>query len=178
MDFLKKKWSYWFTTLDVNHDGVITREDVDSTLRDFPKVEGLSEAEAKLAIKRIEKWWNMYILKGRKKISEPEFLKDLEKQYTHDKETFKSTYRACFYDITSVIDTDHTKSISLDNYVKAFKVWGHSNEMLLWKSFDLYKPDHGMIPIKEYSDDWANFITNDDPTKPDVVMETYKAGLV
>jgi Ca2+-binding EF-hand superfamily protein len=47
MDFLKQKWSYWFSTLDVNHDGMITRADVDQTLRDFPKVEGLTAKESR-----------------------------------------------------------------------------------------------------------------------------------
>lgn len=176
MDFLKQKWSYWFSTLDVNHDGMITRADVDQTLRDFPKVEGLTAEEGRLAAKTIEHWWNTYILKGRNKVTEEDFINDLEEQYTEDKEKFKKTIRTLADEIIDVVDTDKTKQISLDNFVKVFKVWGHDNEALLRKSFELYKPQHGMVSIEEYTNDWVLFVTNEDPSKPDVVLNTYKNG--
>lgn len=53
MDFLKTKWSYWFTLLDVNHDGLITRDDVGQTAGDFPVEENLDETSGKLAAKKI-----------------------------------------------------------------------------------------------------------------------------
>jgi Ca2+-binding EF-hand superfamily protein len=56
MDVLKQKWYHWFNILDVNHDGMITRDDVDHTLK------GLTEKEGAVANKIIEKWWNTYIL--------------------------------------------------------------------------------------------------------------------
>jgi hypothetical protein len=61
------------------HDGMITRDDVDHTLK------GLTEKEGAVANKIIEKWWNTYILKGRNKMTKNEFIKDLQKQYTEDK---------------------------------------------------------------------------------------------
>ncbi|CAC5406845.1 unnamed protein product [Mytilus coruscus] len=169
IEFLREKWSYWFDTLDVNHDGIITQADVDYTLKQFPIVQGLSKKEGKIADDQIEKWWNTYILKGKNDISKEEFLDDFEKEYAENKTNFNATINSLCEDMTDIIDADKTKMISLDNYVKAFKAVGLDNETVLQKAFGLYKPSHGIIPIQEYIDDWVVFITNDDPSKPDCV---------
>jgi hypothetical protein len=92
---------------------MITRADVDQTLRDFPKVEGLTAKESSLADKTIGHWWNTYILKGRNKVTEEDFITDLEKQYKEDKEKFKKTIRTLADEIIGVVDVDKTKQISL-----------------------------------------------------------------
>ncbi|XP_063421737.1 sarcoplasmic calcium-binding protein-like [Mytilus trossulus] len=178
IEFLKEKWNIWYRTLDVNHDGVITRADVDYTLKKFPLVEGISKSKGKLECAKIEAWWEKYILKGNNKITKVDLLKDLEKGYTENKKNFIAKMKALCEDIICILDTDKTKMISLDNYVKAYKVYGHDNEALIRKAFGLYKPSHGMVPIQEHIEDWLLFLTNDDPSKKDVVYETYKAGLV
>ena len=68
LDFLKLKWSYWFTTLDVNNHGMVTRADVEKTLSDFLKEEKLAETEGQVAVQKLDKWWNTYILKGKTQI--------------------------------------------------------------------------------------------------------------
>ncbi|CAG2232618.1 unnamed protein product [Mytilus edulis] len=155
IEFLRKKWSYWFDTLDVNHDGKITKADVDYTLNQFPIVEGLSKIEGKLADDQIEKWWNTYILKGKHEVSKEGFLDDFEKGYTESKSNFIAIIKSLCEDMTNIIDADKTKMISLDNYVKAFKTVGLDNDKLLQKAFAHYKPSHGMISIQEYIDDWV-----------------------
>ncbi|CAC5406849.1 unnamed protein product [Mytilus coruscus] len=134
--------------------------------------------DGKMADAKIEAWWENYILKGNNKITKADLLKDLEKGYTENKKNFVAKMKALCEDIICILDTDKTKMISLDNYVKAYKVFGHDNEALLRKAFELYKPSHGMVPLQEYIEDWLLFLTNDDPSKTDVVYETYKAGLV
>jgi len=178
MDFLKMKWSYWFTTLDVNNHGMVTRADLDKTLSDFLKVEKLSETEGQVAVKKLDKWWNTYVLKGKPQVLEAEFLKDLEMEYKKDPESFKTTYHTCVDDIIRVLDTDHTNAISLDNYIKGFKFVGQEDETILRKSFQLFKPVDGLIPIEEYINWWTTFLTNDDPDKKDVFLEIYKAGFL
>ncbi|VDI37128.1 Hypothetical predicted protein [Mytilus galloprovincialis] len=178
IEFLKEKWNVWYRTLDVNHDGVITRANVDYTLKQFSLVEGLSKSKGKVEAAKIESWWEKYILKGNNKITNADLLKDLEKGYTDNKKNFIAKMKALCEDIIYILDTDKTKMISLDNYVKAYKVYGHDNEALIRKAFELYKPSHGMVPIQEYIEDWLLFLTNDDPSKNDVVYETYKACLV
>lgn len=175
---MQEKWNVWFRTLDVNHDGIITRADVDYTLKQFPLVEGLSKSEGKMAVDKIEAWWEKYILKGNNKITKADLLKDQEKEYTENKKNFVAKMKALCEDIFCILYTDKTKMISLDNFVKAYKVYGHDNEALLRKAFELYKPSHGVVPLQEFIDDWLLFLTNDDQSKIDVVYETYKAGLV
>ncbi|VDI37126.1 Hypothetical predicted protein [Mytilus galloprovincialis] len=85
IEFLREKWSYWFDSLDVNHDGKITKADVDFTLKQFPVVEGLNKKVGKLADDQIEKWWNTYILRGKHEISKGEFLDDFQKEYAEKK---------------------------------------------------------------------------------------------
>jgi hypothetical protein len=79
-------------------------------------------------------------------------------------------------DIIRVLDTDHTNAISLDNYIKGFKFVGQENETILRKSFQLFNPVDGLIPIEEYINWWTTFLTNDDPDQKDVFLEIYKAG--
>jgi mRNA-degrading endonuclease RelE of RelBE toxin-antitoxin system len=61
-------------------------------------------------------------------VTEEDFITDLEKQYKEDKKKFKKTIRTLADEIIGVVDVDKTKQISLDNFVKVFKVWGHDNE--------------------------------------------------
>jgi hypothetical protein len=56
IDFLKLKWSYWFTTLDVNNHGMVTRTEVEQTLSDFLKEEKLAETEGQVAVQKLDKW--------------------------------------------------------------------------------------------------------------------------
>ena len=178
MDFLKMKWAYWFTTLDVNNHGMVTRADVDQTLSNFLKEEKLSETEGQAAVKELDKWWNTYVLKGKPQVLEAEFLKDLEMEYKKDPESFKSTYHTCIDDIVRLLVTDHANAISLDNFIRGFKWVGQENETKLRKSFQLFKLVDGLIPIEEYINWWTTFLTNDDPDKRDVVLEIYKAGFL
>lgn len=178
MEFLKYKWSIWFTILDVNQDSFITHADVEQMIKNFPIVEGLSEEDAKLACDNIEKWWTFYILKGREILTEEELIKDFEYEYTLNKNAFIDKMKNCQEEVLKILDTDKTNSISVDNYVKGFKALGHDNEELLRKSFKLYKSANHSIPIKEFINVWLFFLTNDDPTKPDTVMDTIEAGLM
>ncbi|CAG2248785.1 unnamed protein product [Mytilus edulis] len=164
MDFLKTKWSYWFTLLDVNHDGLITRDDVGQTAGDFPVEENLDETSGKLAAKKILQWWEKYILK--------------EKEYTDDQEKFVTEMKAVIKDVAEIVDADKTESITLDNYIKAFKVWGHEDEAKLQKSFELYKPTNGAIPVKQYEADWVTFYSSTDSANPDPVLKSYEAGFL
>jgi hypothetical protein len=90
---------------------------------------------------------------------------------------FIKTMRACAAEIVSIAFTEKTKSISVDSFVKAFKVWGYDNEVLLRKCFERYQPGHDMVSIEEYTNDWVEFVTNEKPSKLDVVFDTYRAGL-
>ncbi|XP_071158002.1 sarcoplasmic calcium-binding protein-like [Mytilus edulis] len=178
MDFLKTKWSYWFTLLDVNHDGLITRDDVGQTAGDFPGEENLDETSGKLAAKKILQWWEKYILKGKTSLTKEDFLCRLEKEYTDDQEKFVTEMKAVIKDVAEIVDTDKTESITLDNYIKAFKVWGHEDEAKLQKSFELYKPTNGAIPVKQYEADWVTFYSSTDSANPDPVLKSYEAGFL
>lgn len=178
MDFLKTKWSYWFTLLDVNNDGLITREDVCQTARDFSVEEHLDEASGKLAAKKISQWWEKYILKDKASLTKEDFLHRLENEYTDNQENFIAQMKAVIKDISEIVDADKTKSITLDNYVKAFKVWGHENETLLERSFKLYNPINGAIPINQYEDDWVAFYSSADSSNTGPVLESFESGFL
>lgn len=38
MEYLKKKWSVWFQTLDGDHDGVISTKDMDISTKKFAEI--------------------------------------------------------------------------------------------------------------------------------------------
>jgi hypothetical protein len=93
---------------------MVTRTDVEQTLSDFLKEEKLAETEGQVAVQKLDKWWNTYILKGKTQIVREEFLKDLENEYKKDPESFKSTYHTCVDDIIRVLDTKH---VPLQSYL-------------------------------------------------------------
>lgn len=44
MDYLTKKWKYWYSYLDVNKDGMISFDDVEECRKKFAELHGKRES--------------------------------------------------------------------------------------------------------------------------------------
>jgi len=166
----------WYYSLDVNHDGTISIEDVNESRDKFTDLHQLLGKKAEDVKVDMESWWNKYIfLKGKgEPISEQEFLQLLTDAYTSDKEKFKSRMQECFDTIFDVIDTNKDRSIELDEFIFAFKAFGHENEKLVTKAFSLFESN--LVPLHAIVTAWVNFVTCEDPSAVDIVKQAFDEG--
>ncbi|KAK3108089.1 hypothetical protein FSP39_000904 [Pinctada imbricata] len=178
MDLLQSKWKQWYKSLDVNHDGKISIEDVEESRSKFADLHHLLGDKAETVKNDMEKWWNDYIfLNGPgKDISETEFVNSLTASYTKDKAAFKARMQQCFDKIFDVIDTNKDRSIELNEFIFAFKAFGHENEALVTKAFQLFNAPDGLVPLKDIVSAWVIFTTSEDPTQKDVVKQAVDSG--
>ncbi|XP_052800256.1 sarcoplasmic calcium-binding protein-like isoform X1 [Mya arenaria] len=178
--FLVSKWKIWYNSLDVNHDGMISFEDVEESRNKFSELHNLDAKQKKDVIENFEKWWNQYIFRKRKgeEISEKEFLDMLNNDFKTDKAKFLSEMEACFKTLFNVIDTNQDRSISEDEFLIAFKAYGHENVALDTKFFKSYNPDKdGLVPLMNIVNSWIQFTTSEDESKPDVVKAAFESGV-
>ncbi|WAQ93832.1 SCP-like protein [Mya arenaria] len=176
--FLVSKWKIWYNSLDVNHDGMISFADVEENK--FSELHNLDAKQKKDVIENFEKWWNQYIFRKRKgeEISEKEFLDMLNNDFKTDKAKFLSEMEACFKTLFNVIDTNQDRSISEDEFLIAFKAYGHENVALDTKFFKSYNPDKdGLVPLMNIVNSWIQFTTSEDESKPDVVKAAFESGV-
>ncbi|CAG2232614.1 sarcoplasmic calcium-binding protein-like isoform X2 [Mytilus edulis] len=177
MEYLNQKWKIWYKSLDVNHDGTISMADVEESRSKFTNLHHLLGDKAESVRADMEKWWNTYILKNpTKEVSESDFLADLSGQYNKDKAAFVSTISNCFNEIFDVIDTNKDRSIEADEFVIAFQAFGHENEPVVRKAFELMGPKDGLIPLRDIVNAWITFVTSDDASKPDPVKQAFETG--
>ncbi|KAJ8313956.1 hypothetical protein KUTeg_008517 [Tegillarca granosa] len=57
MDYLKGKWQTWYKSLDVNHDGTVSMEDVEESRNKFTELHHLLGDKAQGVKTDMEQWW-------------------------------------------------------------------------------------------------------------------------
>lgn len=176
MDNLQKKWKMWYYSLDVNHDGTISIEDVNESRDKFTDLHKLLGKKAEDVKVDMAKWWNDYIfLKGKNQpISEVEFVTHLTNLYTADKAAFVERMQKCFDTIFDVIDTNKDRSIELQEFIFAFQAFGHENEKLVTKAFTLFGTE--LVPLHKIVSAWVRFVTSEDDGEDDVVKKAFDEG--
>ena len=126
----------------------------------------------------LEGWWNKYIFRGQTgEIDEKQFIDVLNKDYTSDKAKFIATMTECFNNLFDVIDTNKDRSISEEEFLIAFKAYGHENVALDTKFFKAYKPEKDLVPLRQIVDSWIDFATSDNASKESVVKKAFEAGV-
>lgn len=124
------------------------------------------------------KWWTDFIFRGREgEISEQEFIDSLNKDFKADKGKFVKNMQSCFDMLFDVIDTNKDKAISQDEFLIAFKAYGHENVALDTTFFQAYNPTDGLVPLREIVTSWVDFTTGEDGSKRSVVKEGFEIGV-
>jgi hypothetical protein len=83
----------------------------------------------------------------------------------------------CFDTFFDVIDTNKDRSISEDEFLIAFKAYGHENVALDTKFFKAYNPEDGLVPLKDIVASWVDFACSEDSSKPNVVKTAFESGV-
>lgn len=178
MNYMNHKWKLWYKSLDVNHDGVISFADVEESRSKFAKLHHLLGDKAQGVKVDMEGWWIEYILPSKEgTVTLEQFLEKCGSQYNADKAAYTAKMTKCFNTIFDVIDTNKDRSIELNEFIIAFQAFGHENENLIRKTFELMNPKDGLIPLKDVVNAWIQFTTCDDPHKKDVVKESFEEGV-
>lgn len=123
-------------------------------------------------------WWNDYVFRNKTgEISEQEFVDALNKDFSADKAKFKEQMSMCFNTFFDVIDTNKDRSISDDEFLIAFKAYGHENVALDNKFFQAYKPENGLVRLGTIVDSWIDFVTGEDAGKESIVKTAFESGV-
>ena len=131
----------------------------------------------------VEKWWKDFIFRRQDvskdtEISETQFVDMLNGELKKDKAAFKKSIEDCFNTIFDVIDTNRDRSISEDEFLIAFKAYGHENVALDTKFFKAYNPDKdGLVPLNIIVQSWIDFVVSDDAKEKSLVKEAFEAGV-
>lgn len=175
-DFLNSKWKIWYKSLDVNHDGKISIEDVEESRNKFTDLHKLVGDKSSGVKVDMEKWWNTYIFTSPgAEVSESDFLGHLGGQWKADKAQFKAKMTDCFNMIFDVIDTNKDRSIDLNEFIYAFKAFGHENEDFVKKAFGLFNPTDDTVPLRTVVDAWISFTTSEDAGATDIIKSAFES---
>lgn len=176
-DYLVAKWKLWYTSLDVNHDGMISIADVEESRNKFSDLHKLDADKAQSVKDNFTAWWNDYIFRGQTgEISVDQFVGALNKDYTADKAKFNEQMTKCFNTFFDVIDTNKDRSISEDEFLIAFKAYGHENVAQDSKFFQAYNPVDGQVPLRQIVDSWIDFVVGEDNSKGSIVKTAFEGG--
>jgi hypothetical protein len=176
-DYLVSKWKLWYTSLDVNHDGMISIADVEESRSKFSDLHHLDNEKGNAVKENFTKWWNEFIFRGQTgEISQDQFIASLNKDLSADKAKFNEEMTKCFNTFFDVIDTNKDRSISEDEFLIAFKAYGHENVALDTKFFKAYNPIDGLVPLRQIVDSWIDFVCGEDSSKGSIVKTAFEGG--
>lgn len=176
-DYLVAKWKLWYNSLDVNHDGMISIADVEESRNKFSDLHKLDAEKAKSVKDNFTAWWNDYIFRGQTgEISVDQFVAALTTDFTADKAKFNEQMTKCFNTFFDVIDTNKDRSISEEEFLIAFKAYGHENVGQDSKFFAAYNPVDGLVPLRQIVDSWIDFVCGEDDSKGSIVKTAFESG--
>lgn len=191
MEYLKKKWSVWFQTLDGDRDGVISTKDMDIATEKFAGIKEKLESRDNSGDKGpksrefdINKWWNVYIFRRGPEVkmtndgfemTNDEFVKSLAEAYQKDNAAFRNEMERCFEDIANFLTSDMNRDITENEFAGGFKAFkfGQVDEGKIKKAYDLFTAAHEKITVQLLVDAWVQFTADVDQSKQDIIMEIY-----
>ncbi|XP_045169668.2 sarcoplasmic calcium-binding protein-like [Mercenaria mercenaria] len=177
-DFLITKWKIWYKSLDVNHDGTISIDDVEESRIRFSELHRLEADEKKFAMDSLQIWWNEFIFRRQTgEISEQQFVDSLSQEFMADQAKFCTEMLKWFGMIFAVIDTNKDLSISEDEFLIALNAYGHGDVALNLKFFKAYKPTDGLIHLRDIVISWVDFVASTNNSAISIVKEAFEAGV-
>lgn len=136
----------------------------------------LDTEKGKIVKENFTKWWEEFVFRGRKgDILEQDFVDGLKVDFNADKDKFKKEMDRCFNLVFSAVDVNEDKSISKEEFLIAFKSYGHEKVAMDDSVFAAYNPKDGLVPLRVVVDSWIDFVTSTDETKSNIVKTAFEA---
>lgn len=144
----------------------------------FSEMHHLNDKQRATVESNFTQWWNDFVFRGRTgEIEIDDFIAVLNKDYKADTVKFVAEMTKCFNIFFDVIDTNHDKDISLEEFLIAFKAYGHENVAKDETFFASYKPIDGVVSLSKIVESWIDFVTGEDDTKSgDIVKKAFEGG--
>jgi hypothetical protein len=120
------------------------------------------------------KWWSEYLMWGQSEITESEFVEYQRKAYESDKEMFVKRMWKNEELVCNLMDTDGDGMITEEDHIVMFKSTEHNDETIDRKWFQAYNPINGKVPVKTVVEFWSRLLTDEDSSKPDLLVQLFK----
>lgn len=177
-------------TVAVNDDGVV---DVSACFREvssfnkqnflyfyrkkFANLHHFEDEQKKKALDTYTSWWREYLMWGKAEITEDEFIEFQNAAFKDNKEEFVKRMQKNHDIICDLVDTNRDGFITEEDFVIMYKSGGHADDSVDRRWFNAHNPVDGKIAVKVIVDLWTNFLTCEDSSAPDVLLEQFEAGL-
>ncbi|XP_045208741.2 sarcoplasmic calcium-binding protein-like [Mercenaria mercenaria] len=175
--YLTGKWEEWYIANDLNQDGVLSLDDLETFEEFYTKIDFLEDEQRNHTIATIDRLWRNALLGGRSEVSKDEFVEMLKTSYESNKTNFVETMRELDREFLEVIDLNGDNSLSKEEYMMDLMAAKHMDTFKDEEFFNSHKLVNGLIPIEEAVDVWLRFQTEDDMTKTDILENALKSGL-
>ncbi|XP_060599533.1 sarcoplasmic calcium-binding protein-like [Ruditapes philippinarum] len=176
-EYLISKWKMWFTWLDINKDGILDAQDIESERQRFVELNEFSTEQINAAMEVFAKWWEEFIFCGKSELSEEALIKSFNDAFKANKKRFIEKMRRSFQVAYNVVDIHSNQCISEDEFIVGLRTSGHENIELNRRFFQMYNPVDGHIPVKELVESWVQFTTCEDKEKHDIVKTAFELGV-
>ena len=121
--------------------------------------------------------WNNFIFRGKPgPITEQDFIDMTNQDYKTDKAKFVENIRKDCVDDVSCFDFKKQGFITEEDFLMGCKAAGMENEQWNKTFFNTFKPVDGKIGVDVMVDAWVKFLTEEDSSKEDLVMETLQSA--
>ncbi|XP_053374119.1 sarcoplasmic calcium-binding protein-like [Mercenaria mercenaria] len=143
----------------------------------FANLHHLNAQRKKVAVDTFSAWSNEYVMWGKSEITEAEFIECQRRAFETDKEEFGRRMRENEELVCNLMDMDSDGMITVEDHMIICKSTEHNDEAYYRKCFDVYSPDDGKVPVKTLVEFWTRYLTCDDDTKPDALVQFFKADI-
>jgi len=165
--FFEKKWLKFFTVLDTDKDGVVTKKDHELMGERFAAASTLDDArKAEIKQQFIQIWEKVIEADGKTQAITPKyFITLLNKQGRH---MLGTIYQGICDIMFKVIDTDGDGLIQLAELQNFFKLFVNEDaEAQAKKAFSIIDTNNdGVISSEEFSTAFTDFLTGEDQQSP------------
>jgi hypothetical protein len=121
--------------------------------------------------------WNNFIFRGKPgPITEQEFIDMTNNEYKEDRRKFTEKVRKDCMDDVSCFDYKKQGFVTEEEFLTGCKAAGMENEQWNKDFFRIFNPVEGKIEVNVMVEAWVRFLTEEDSSKKDLIMECLQTG--
>ncbi|XP_045168980.2 sarcoplasmic calcium-binding protein-like [Mercenaria mercenaria] len=174
-EYLISKWKMWFSWFDHNADGKVCAEDLERAREKYANLHHYDADRKKAAMDAYSAWWSEYLMFGKSEITEAEFIECQKKAFEADRTQFAKRIKKGQEAGYSLMDLDGDGMCTEEDCMIMLKSAEHNDDAVNQRWFDAHSVD-GKVPVKTSVDMWTHFLTCDDESKPDMIVQLFKSG--